>query len=247
MANSGWTNDALETLLVGDIPGQHFIINNPATGDILDVYDSANRLVMKIDAAGALTAIDQPAQDTVVLAGNSIGFGSVTAPPPLQASIIGLSNTNGLGSSLQLDSGSSISSAFGGDSLITLCDLNFPGAGGSSAIKVDQRLTNTSLGVEGTLVQTDSFGTGNNVMHAAVYSGTVAGGDGHWIFAHNCNFVPQVVELTPYAAGGGDGPGYVRMFTTAVDGTFCYTIWRDDGGGVTANGTTVGVHAVFYG
>lgn len=197
MANSGWTNDQLETLIVGDIPGQHFIINNPATGDILDVYDTLNRLVFKIDSTGTLVAYDQPAQDFVQLNGAGIVFESGTAPLASPASVISFGS--GAYAALQLDSGNA--PAGFGDAIITLGDSTFPGANGRSDIKVYQRGTPGTPGIDGSLVQTDAFGQGNNLVHAASYSGTTDAG-GHLVFNHNALFTPHVVSITGTTSGG---------------------------------------------
>ena len=43
-------------LSAGADPGQHFVIN-PGTGDIVDAYDSSNRLIFSIDQLGTVTQI----------------------------------------------------------------------------------------------------------------------------------------------------------------------------------------------
>jgi hypothetical protein len=226
------------SLSAGTSPGQHFIVNNSSTGDPLDIYDSSNRLIFSIDGSGRLTSYSPGSVGDPYIRltsgieqfNNASGF-TTTDPPSVSAPSITTSGTE-----LQLYSGtpdgglwSSVLTLFGGTS-----------AAGAEA-RVNQR------GVTGDVVQTDTSNNDRQLVHAATYSGTVSGGDGHWVFAHGCLFTPKVAILTPYAAGGGDGAGYVRMWTNPLDGTFCYTIWTNDGGSRTADGTTVGVHALFFG
>lgn len=235
--NNGTFRGSIE---VGPLTGAHFIVNNSATGDVVDVYNSSNQLVFSIDSAGNLTsyAPGSPGDPYVRFTNgfqqfnNSTGFTSPD-PPSISAPDITVNTTE-----LSLYSGDpdgNVNHA----STISLF-------GGTSAAGAEIRAT-TRGGFTGDVLLTDTSNNDRNLVHAATYSGTVSGGDGHWVFAHGAQFTPKVVLLTPYAAGGGDGPGYVRMWTNFADATFIYTIWTDDGGGRTADGTTVGVNAVMFG
>ena len=234
--NSGTFRGSIE---VGSLTGAHFVVNNTSTGDVIDVYNSANKLVFSIDAAGNMTsyAVTGSGAQFIRSTNGTLIFNNATGyvspdPPAISAPIV-----NSGGSALELYSGDT-----GNVNFASTIEL----FGGANAASAEIRAT-TRGGVTGDVLQTDTSNNDRQLVHAATYSGTVSGGDGHWVFAHGALFTPKVVLLTPYAAGGGDGAGYVRMWTNFADSSNIYTIWTDDGGGRTANGTTVGVNAVMFG
>ncbi len=238
--NNGTFRGSIE---VGPLTGQHFIVNNSATGDVVDVYDSLNRLVLKVDSTGALVTYDQPAQDSVTVAGNGLLFGSSTSPPALQANIIGSSNATS--SELQLASGNSVSGF--GQAVIALVDTAFPGAGGVSGIRVDQRVNVAgTTGVQGSLVQTDTFGpSSNNVMHTTVYNVTTDG-SGASTFAHDAGFTPKVGFLAGVNGVGANFPFQYAWFTSPFTATTAKALFLNNLGAALAN-TTLGIYGVFFG
>lgn len=236
MPTNAWSNDSISTLVIptGATTGARVVIDG--TTGLISVYNSSNQLVGQWGGnSGCFFEYAGGVGSFVEICGGEIQFGSTGFTPASNPTII----ENGItafGTSVIIDSGNS-----GGVNSSSNLEL-FGGTGPAGAeIRATQR------GFNGDVVQLDVSNNAGQLMHAGSYSGTVAGGDGHWIFAHGCAFTPTVAVLTPYAAGGGDGPGYVRMWTTPTDGTFCYTIWTSDGGGRTPNGTTVGVNAIFLG
>lgn len=226
------------SIVVGPTSGAHFVVNNTSTGDVIDVYNASNQLVFSIDAAGNCTSFSPGSLGDPYTRfrngqqefNNASGFTTID-PPTISCPNNTVSSTE-----LQLYGGSP-----DGNSHTAVLRL----FGGTTSAGSEMRATQRD--VTGDVLQLDTSNNDRQLVHAATYSGTVSGGDGHWVFAHGCSFTPKVVLLTPYAAGGGDGPGYVRLWTNFADGTNVFTIWRDDGGGITANGTTVGVNAVMSG
>jgi hypothetical protein len=234
---SGWTNQGITTLVIptGATTGARVVIDG-TTGQI-SVYNSSNQLVGQWGGAnGCFFSFPLVAIDTFVeicegiISWGEQGF-TPADPPSISSNGITINSTG-----LQIQSGQPTNNGVG-----TFLEL----FGGQTAAGAEIRASQRNI--TGDLVQLDTTNNAGQLVHGGLYSGTVSGGDGHWTFPHGCSFTPSRVDLTPYAAGGGDGPGYVRLWTNALDGTNCFTIWRDDGGGITANGTTVGVHATFWG
>lgn len=238
--NTGTFRGSIE---VGPDPGKHFIVNNSATGDVVDIYDSTNALTMKIDAQGRLVAYDTPG-DQVIVSGAGIQFITAGNPAPHNpANVIGLSDSTG--SSLQTDSGNSVTGF--GDSFIILGDSNYLGAGGVARIKVSQRgKPAAGFNIQGELVQTDTFGTGNSAMHTDVYTvNTNANGDA--TFNHNCAFTPNTGFLTGLQNASHNPFYQYGWYQNPFTSTTAHVNLRNLDGTVYANVTGASLMGVFYG
>lgn len=199
MANSGWTNDQPLSLIIGSIPGQHFIINNPATGDIIDAYNTNNQLVMKMDSLGDIVEIFPVSGDTTSLDPGGLVFQNQNTPPVgASGGITGMCSN--VSCEVTLVSGDSVGT--GSNSTIDMRDANGSNGLNKSIIFVTQRNTNAGLvGVQGCMVQTGDVSGVNNFTHAGSYSGTT-NASGHVVVTHNCGFTPTMAVVTGTAPGG---------------------------------------------
>lgn len=230
--NNGTFRGSIE---VGPVTGAHFIVNNPATGDVVDVYNGSNQLVFSIDGNGAVHSIDPATGLYVQISQGTVAFNSQTSP----LAVAGHVEQGFLGSDplLSLTSGE----AAGG----TPVEIELQ----SSSVGVGQAVaTINQYGILGGIVQNDNasgLGSGN-VIHSNTYSGTV-GANGVWDFPHGCSFPPVRAILTPWDVAGVQSRNYVVLGATTFSGGNCNTQWWDGAGNRVAAGTTVGVHAVFLG
>lgn len=238
--NNGTFRGSIE---VGPIPGQHFIVNNPGTGDVIDVYDSSNRLVAKIDNQGSVTTIDPVVLDQASLFGNGILWINQSRPPFTQPEIFGQGdNTNG--NVVSISTGAATNA--GWVASITLNDTK-ANSGGAASIVVDQRGTG-ALGVgaiDGTLVQTDNINPQDSAIHIETYNvATDPGGTG--TFNHNCRFTPKHGWLVGVNGIGANFPYQYAWFANPFTGTTAKAAFKDNLGAALVS-TTLGVMGFFTG
>jgi hypothetical protein len=181
------------SITAGNPAGQHFVLNNPSTGDAIDVYDTLNRLVFKLDSTGGLFSINQPGTNYTQLFSAALVFSNLNVPPFSAAGMVATSN--GFGSQVQIDSGHGTSGS--GDANITYSDSLDSGTN-RSALTAFQGSDGVSVaGVNGNLVQNDVLTGLNYMVHFGTYTATTfaPGGTsaGNWTVAHGCNFTPNGV------------------------------------------------------
>ncbi len=187
--NSGTFRGSIE---VGPATGAHFIVNNTATGDVIDVYNSSNQLVFSIDAAGNSTSYSPGSfgdpyvrfHDGQLEFNNASGLTTIE-PPTLGAPSIAVGGTQ-----LQLYAGTPDGS--GHAAALRLF-------GGTSASGSEARITQRD--VTGDVLQTDTSNNDRQLVHAASYNGTT-NASGHVIFNHGCTFTPKLAVVTGTAPGG---------------------------------------------
>ena len=236
--NNGTFRGSIE---VGSLTGQHFWVNNPNTGDIIDAYDASNRLLMSLDKNGILTTQDQPQQDSTQITGPNIQFANLATPPFAAASISALiSPTSAV---MQFVSGATTNT----DSFaeMQLQSASSVGGPGGPAIVGFQRIATGGGTVLGSIVQSDQINV-NNLIHAASYSGTISV-NGVFTFAHNCRFTPVGVVMTSWDIAGVQTAQYPVIGSTPISGANCNTQWWNGNGVKVANGTTIAVFAIFFG
>jgi hypothetical protein len=225
----------------GNPAAQHLIINNPVTGDAVDVYDTLNRLVLAITANGVLETILRPSNSFALLQGNALAFGNTTSPPTSQAVIVGTSNN--LVSHILIDSGRSI--AVSGSSSLEYLDSN-TGLGGKSYVRAIQKADGVNPNVTGSIVQTDTDNAVNNVIHAGYYGGTTDGA-GNLVLAHGCAFTPSAAVIT-VDASGTTNPNIVGSMRSAVLGATNFTTsWFIANTGAGYATSIVRFSAIFFG
>lgn len=201
--NNGTFRGSIE---VGSLTGQHFIVNNSVTGDVIDIYDTLNRLVFSIDSNGAVHSY-QPAVTpgtqlqiggALVVLNNVGGTAWPTGPN------IGFSSGSASVGSLQLDAGVP-------SGALAQAQLSLNG----NTVVNNTSIGATQFGVSGNVVQTDTGGGlgGGNLRHAGVYSGTTDAG-GHLVFAHGCGFTPSGALIT----GAAPSVGVFPNLTFGTDG-----------------------------
>lgn len=195
MANSGWTNDAVDSLTVptGATSGERVIIANQANGDAIDIYDVANQLVFSIDKNGRLVSYSTVNTAEVVIVGASVFFEDTAQSPQLPPQVQGLLGPDQ--TQLILSAGTPHNAA--GLTTASL-ELISGDTAGSPWVQATQR------GVSGAVLQNDSTQDPpvSNLVHIASYSGTTDAG-GHLVFAHNCSgFTPKWAFVMGTTSGG---------------------------------------------
>lgn len=195
--NNGTFRGSIE---VGPIPGQHFIVNNPATGDVVDIYDGTNTLVTKIDKFGEIISTNTANNSSVQIFGSGYLFTNLSSPPSSLGGMTG--NSSSVGSEVIVDSGHTVGGKSAG--IFFLDDITGPG--GKAALVAQQRGMS-----QGVLIQTDNFSATNNYFHAQLYTNIVTDASGNSNFAHNCNFTPTMGFLVSASTAGSDFYQYVWL------------------------------------
>lgn len=195
--NNGTFRGSVE---IGTDPGQHIIVANTVTGDAIDVYNSGNQIVFKINNAGALLSIDPVSTNYVRMNGGFIEFGNTSSPAQANPTVIG--NSTASQSYVTMDSGQSTNIA--GASHIRCYDTN--AGSGSAYIEGFQR------NVIGAVMQR-STGTGN-LFHFNTYSVTTDG-TGTFTFTHGAGFTPTGGMWTT-ASLGVPTMGYLFSFSSST-------------------------------
>jgi hypothetical protein len=230
--NSGTFRGSIE---VGPDPGQHFIVNNTATGDIIDVYDASNTLVFQIDGQGRLFDYSLSLPGSYV----ELNDGSVTLGDSFYTFVTGRTIQ---GPRFAQGPGVSIVSGTTAASPAAAVLEVISGAAGGESVTVTQR------GNTGQVLQTDT-GTAFNVntlRHANSYSGTTDG-SGNLVLAHGCSFTPAGMTMT-VDASGTTNPNITGSNRSAVmGGTNFTTSWFVANTGGTYNTGIVRFHAEFFG
>ena len=183
--NGGTFRGSIE---VGPLAGAHFIVNNVATGDVIDVYDSSGNLIFKITALGILASISPSSGSEITIGGatmtlflgssvaGAISESSVGTPSSTRQTILGLSSAS-LGSGAQ-----------GALNIISGSDDNTIGA-------------YATINAQGGQYQPVVSDSGNvpadgSIINVQRYSAVVAGGK--VTFTHNAAFTPAGAVLGPH-------------------------------------------------
>lgn len=241
MANSGWTNDAVDTLTVptGAVTGKRVVIANQANGDAIDVYDAGGNLVYAITGQGAAESIN-PADGRKV----TIFDGAVQ-----------LLGANGYVDMFYVEPNPFTPSSqpelfievFGPSNSYTLI-LEAESADGTKL----PTMTGSERNIQGSIVQMDTagFGTGfGNLMHVGFYTGTVVDAFGNVVIPHGALFTPQVGQITHWdvnATGQGYQLNWFQNPFTFSAGNMAFFV-RTQTGAVPPIGTVIGVHATLFG
>jgi hypothetical protein len=231
------------SLQVGTSPGKRFIVNNSITGDVIDIYDSSNRLVFSVDNNGIVTQNDYSLNQSIQIDGAVITFDTIPSTlgvrPQVFANLFPPSNIY----SLSLNSG-----VLPGGSGAFLSQIDVRGS--TDGVTHNENAYALQRNVTGTVVQTDG-GNGpgavsNNLIHSAAYVGTVVGVGGTITFSHNCAFTPKAgfLATTGVATQMNWNGGFGTNGFTATQAQFTSF---GPGGGFTPNGTPVPFLALFLG
>lgn len=186
--NNGTFRGSIE---VGSLAGQHFWVNNPNTTDVIDVYNSANKLVFSIDNTGRVVSVSSVGTSEVVINGGSIFFEDSGQTPVSNiqlASIIGADSTL-----LQIFGGKPHN--YAGTANGSFIQLNTGDTNASEWINTEQR------GIQGALLQTDSSSNANQLIHVGSYSGTTDA-SGFLFPNHGAAFTPVAGVMTGTTNGG---------------------------------------------
>lgn len=230
--NDGTFRGSIE---VGSLTGQHFWVNNPNTGDVIDVYNSTNQLVFSIDRTGRLVSQSSVSTLNIVMVGASLFFEdtaqSPVLPPQETGSLSPTETSLNLSAGIPANAAPTIQPAF--LQLITDVALTSPW------IKATQRDTT------GAVVQTDVNSNTNQLIHADTYTVTTDAG-GTSTFPHFANFTPAKGFLAGVNGIGANFPYQYAWFATPFTGTTAKAAFKDNLGAALAN-TTLGVFGLFLG
>jgi len=168
--NSGTFRGSIQ---VGNAPGQRFIVNNTATGDPLDIYDSSNHLVFSINAHGVADAIDP---STGHIARMTQGQLQLNDGGNNDAALLMLpASTTAQRSEVDIIMSPPVGVTY------TLRLI-----GGSDDGSKGPTLVGQERNVQGAILQSDQT-VGNNLIHAAAITGTTDA-SGFLIFNHGATF-----------------------------------------------------------
>jgi len=233
--NNGTFRGSIE---VGSLAGQHFWVNNPNTGDVIDVYNAANQLVFSIDTNGRLVSNSSVSTSNIVMVAASLFFeDSAQNPqlPPQLAGIITATETD-----LTINGGVP-QNAVGGTQPPF---IQFAGqlTSATGYIRAGQR------NVQGSLMQTDGTngsGSNNQLVHIGAYNvATDAAGSG--TFNHGAGFTPMAGFLAGVNGIGANFPYQYAWFTSPFTATTAKAAFKDNFGAALAS-TTLGVFGIFFG
>lgn len=234
--NQGTFRGSIE---VGSLPGAHFVVNNSSTGDVIDVYNSANKLVFSIDAAGNMTsyAVTSSGAQFIRSTNGTLIFNNATGyvspdPPAISAPIVGSE-----GSALELYSGDT-----GNINFASTIEL----FGGANAASAEIRAT-TRGGVTGDVLVVDSANNDRNLVHVGSYSGSVVDAFGDIVIAHRASFTPKYGFLQAWDINAVGQGWQLEWFQNPFNATNMSFFVRNQSGAIPGVGTVVGVHAVLYG
>lgn len=199
--NTGIFRGSIE---VGPNPGQHFIVNNPDTGDALDIYDAFNDLVLSIDDVGDIKLFDPASERQLIESGGRLDFQTVdTGSVSHGRATIQYVGSTGASDSSYL----SVTTVNGAETVAYELRI-LPGSNDGTVKKTalgDER------GVVGSLVQSDQQST-NNLMH--VLKATIAtDGSGNFNQAHGASFTPNLRSIGNVASTGSTAMINFTSFT----------------------------------
>lgn len=183
--NNGTFRGSIE---VGPNPGKHFFVNNPGTGDVVDIYDNGNNLVYSIDSNGSAASIGVGFPNTPTV---TVGLGGIAFSDSLTVQSGEVTIGEAVGSTLLRVSSPVL---IAGGTALNL-ELVAPSAAGGSYALLD------SHGTTGTVMQNDSNNGSNCRFHVGTYSGTTDA-SGFLFPNHGASFTPVAGVMTGTTAGG---------------------------------------------
>jgi len=219
---------------VGPLTGQHFIVNNSATGDPLDIYNSSNQLIFSINAFGVAESHNPSNGLSAGLQTGQLEINDGTGNNDFTTILLPAATT-----AQQSRTELNMSPPVG-----TTYTLNL--YGGSDDGTKKPTLVGNERNIQGSMVQSDQRSTAN-LIHVGSYHSTVVDAFGDVVIAHGAAFTPQFGILTAWdntAAGQG---WILEWFQNPFTSTNMSFFVRQQGGGIPPVGTNVGVHAVLFG
>jgi hypothetical protein len=228
--NAGTFRGSIE---VGSLTGQHFIVNNTATGDVIDVYNSANKLIFAVSKTGVVQSFDYVNNLELDISGGQISFNNFSLT---DTGDMFFSPSTGPAIQAQV----AIQAFSAGPSVGALSILS--GSPNNSKLPT---VTGQERNIPGSIVQSDQTST-NNLVHDAQYTLTT---DANGVFnqAHNCGFTPTGGCVTQRASS----PGFAGapIHTVLGDNTFTSTNFQGQcwNGAAKFTNSAVNVNIHFWG
>jgi hypothetical protein len=192
--NAGTFRGSIE---VGPSGGPNFFVNNPSTGDVIDIYNGSAQLVYSIDSSGIATSYASSGGQSLVVGSGTLIFETTHSDSETTIDFTpSLSNLQGNFAIQIFDANQDINET----GTLTIFSGNSTGS-------LRPTVQATERSVSGSVVVSDKTSV-NNLVHDAVYS--VAFTSGAATFAHGCQFTPV----------GGVGSG-VHTGSTSPGGLQC--------------------------
>jgi hypothetical protein len=220
---------------VGSLTGQHFIVNNTTTGDVIDVYNSANKLIFSIDSTGRLVSVSSAGTAEVVINGGTVFLEDTAQTARLFPSVNG--NITADQTLLSLTSGVPANAAGGVQA--SFLEVIAGDAQSGGWVSAGQR------GVQGAVVQTDHISNANQLIHVEHYSLTSDAG-GNATFNHNCNFTPLMGFLMCVFTAAANGFYESAWFNAPFTSTTAHAHFNSNTGANVAN-TAIEFYGLFFG
>ena len=217
---------------VGPLTGQHFIVNNSATGDPLDIYNSSNQLIFSINAFGVAESHNPSNGLSAGLQTGQLEINDGTGNNDFTTILLPAATT-----AQQSRAELNMSPPVG-----TTYTLNL--YGGSDDGTKKPTLVGNERNIQGSMVQSDQRSSGN-LMHIGTYNVTTdAGGSG--TFNHGAGFTPTQGFLAGVNGIGATFPYQYAWFPSPFTSSTAKAAFKDNTGAAIVN-TTLGVFGMFLG
>lgn len=235
--SGSWTNDGVTTLTIptGATSGQRVVIANPATGDAVDVYNSANQLIYSIDQFGVATAFNHALSwmPTAIAEGGIFALGDNQGN---QGQLFMLpSHAPALPASLTVLMGPAV----GNTGFLQIFGAS-PDGTSQPTVEGNER------NVSGSILQSDQVST-NNLVHTDTYTITTDAAATS-TFNHGAGFTPRAGFLMGVNGVGATFAWQSAWFPNPFTSTTAHAAFVNNVGttaGVAS--TTIGAYGVFLG
>lgn len=230
--NTGTFRGSIE---VGSLTGQHFWVNNPNTNDVIDVYNSANKLVFSIDSTGRLVAVSSVSTAEIVINGANLLFEDSAQSPAFNNLINGSVAPDLMELNIFCGRPQNYAGTANGSSIVLFTgDTN-----ASEWINTEQR------GILGAMLQTDQSSNAGQLVHVGTYTfNTDASGNA--TVNHGAAFTPTQGFLIGRLSGVTPFYQYA-WFNPAFTSTTFHANFMTSAGAAYANQTGAVAFGIFIG
>lgn len=222
------------SIAVGPNPGPRFVVNNTATGDVIDVYGSSGQLLMNLRGTGS-NAGELTSYDPTSTSSNVSLFSSEVIFNTPDGSVGAVAQRGALNSSSQPQLFIQLAPGSGAAQVLTLY-------GGSADGSQKPDLQANSANLLGSLLQNDTPSL-KAIVHLEIYTITTDG-SGNCVWNHHCNFTPTMGFLACEFLAGGAGFYEYAWFTNPFTANTANAHFNNNVGSAVAN-TTLRVYGLF--
>lgn len=225
----GWTNSLLTSLTLpqGATSGARIILINPATGDVMDIYNSLGQLIANIDPSGQYIVYQYdnithaPIQHTQFGQEGLIYFSDVDNSDAIMEWVSSAAGNPSTQAAWTLQVANNNPSASNG--VYTL--MVFAGSDDGSH---QPTMTGSERAITGSVVQSDQVST-NNLIHCTNISGTT-NASGFLTFNHGASFTPSMIFCQVHDTGTPTF-GMIDVINGSINATTAQVYCVQFGGG----------------